>query len=232
MQTHLNLKSDAFVVFADETGHELLPKGHIVYGLAGCGILAQDVEQELIRPWYRLCRRLGNCKKQPLHANSFARTASARDMVRVANFFQFRRFARLGAVLSTNTRLPPGTMPIEVISGVFKNRIIDVARWTDFSSIKVIFEASQRTNKMITDAFGNTKIRENGKQIPIDFYFMSKNKAHPGLQIADFIAHAIHGQVVSRAQGRNGFRKDFESVFHKVNARLCSYCEVTEANII
>lgn len=227
MFDHLALETNCFVVFVDETGHENLASGHTVYGLAGCGVLAQDLDHEVIRPWRRLCRRIGGGKEVPLHASSFTRSVTDRDKARVGNFFQFRRFARVGAVLSTNTKLPKDVKPIEIISSVFMNRIIDVARWTIFKSLVIIFEESQRANQLIFSAFASNVIKENGIALPLEFYFMPKKSAHPGLQVADFIAHAIHGHTISRAKGEAVFRKDFKSIFHGIDTKLCSFAEVS-----
>jgi hypothetical protein len=40
----LKLTDDTLVFFVDDTGHEELPNGHHVYGLAGCGFMGPDLE--------------------------------------------------------------------------------------------------------------------------------------------------------------------------------------------
>ncbi len=52
----LRLPPSSLVVFVDDTGHETLPDGHVVYGLGGCAILDADLDR-LIRISWRGIRR-------------------------------------------------------------------------------------------------------------------------------------------------------------------------------
>src|SRR5439155_9854091 len=48
----LKLPEKSLVVFVDDTGHEALVKGHPVYGLGGCAVMADDLERVVRRPWH------------------------------------------------------------------------------------------------------------------------------------------------------------------------------------
>jgi hypothetical protein len=55
-------------------------------------------------------------------------------------------FARFGAIVSTDTALADDLAPVPTITTVLQARIADIARWTEFESVAVIFEASQRAD--------------------------------------------------------------------------------------
>ncbi|MFK4385164.1 hypothetical protein [Bradyrhizobium sp. USDA 223] len=81
------------------------------------------------------------------------------------------------------------------VAMVLNKRIADIARWTRFHSIAMIFESSERADPLIEEAFQNIAIEEDGKRLPVDCYFMRKREAESGLEVADFIMHAIGRQA-------------------------------------
>jgi hypothetical protein len=72
----LNLPEKSLVVFVDDTGHEALVEGHPVYGLGGCAVMASDLDGMVRHPWLEVRRKVTGSADRPLHAASFARTAS------------------------------------------------------------------------------------------------------------------------------------------------------------
>jgi hypothetical protein len=105
-------------------------------------------------------------------------------------------------------------------------RIVEIAKWTSFGELRVIFEASDRADKLIEEAFQNFNIEEGGKPIPVECYFMPKAANEPGLEVADFIMHAVGRQARKNLTQRDGFVPDFSAVFHSVDRKLTSFIEV------
>jgi len=163
----------------------------------------------------------------PLHASSFTQTASKVEMEAVGRFFRTFPFGRFGAVITTEVKRPASLTPLDVVAEVVKRRIIEVAKWTPFRAVKVIFESSDRANCLIEAAFGQFQIEEDGRPIPVECYFMPKSANDPALEVADFVMHAVWGQARRTMANRAGYGRDFMAVFHGVDPRLTSYMHIT-----
>ena len=223
----LNLSEGTLAVFVDDTGHEALVEGHPVYGLGGCAVMAADLDRVIRRPWHEVRRKITGSPDTKLHAASFGRTATPDQIGIVADFFRTQPFARLGAIISVKATRG-GLAPLPIIAGTLKNRIIDVAKWTPFREVNVVFESSHRADRQIEDAFGDFNIEENGKPIPLECYFMPKSAGDPALEVADFVMHAVGRQARRRIEGREGFAPDFAAVFHSVDRKLVTFMEVSK----
>lgn len=221
----LMLPHECLAVFVDDTGHEDFD-GQPVYGLGGCGVMATNLDRVIQEPWREVRKKITGSQDTPLHAATFARTASKEQMEIIGEFFRRHPFFRLGAVVSTKTTFVSEAAPMSSIAGVLKSRIVDIARWTAFKELKVIFEASERADKRIEDAFQDFRIEENGQPLPVECYFMPKCAAEPALEVADFVMHAVQTQVRRKLKGLEGFSRDFQAVFHSVDRKLISFMEV------
>jgi hypothetical protein len=224
--TNLPLPDGCLAVFVDDTGHEALVKGHPVYGLGGCAVMGRDFERVIWQPWREVRRRVTGSPDTPLHASEFSRFATQENIEAVADFFRSQPFARIGAIISIETKLANDLGPVATIAAVLQKRIVDIARWTPFDSLAIIFESSERADPLIQDAFQGFAIAEAGKPIPVDFYLMPKSAGEPALEVADFIMHAVGRQVRKNLARREGFALDYQAVFHSVDQRLVSYMEV------
>jgi hypothetical protein len=222
----LHLPETSLVVFVDDTGHEALVEGHSVYGLGGCAVLAHDLDSVIRRPWHEVRRKVTGSAATPLHAASFSRTATPERIKAVAGFFRIQPFARIGATVTVKTRLTGDLGPIDTVAGVLKNRIIDIAKWTRFAQVNVIFESSDRADRHIERAFADFRLEENGAPIPVECFFMPKAAHDAALEVADFIMHAVGRQARSRLEGRDGFARDFAAVFHDQDPKRVSYIDV------
>jgi len=80
----------------------------------------------------------------------------------------------------------------------------------------VIFESSQRADRLSEDAFQGFTIEEGSKPIPLKCYFMRKEHAEPALEVADFVMHAVGRQARQNLKKRGDFTPDFCAVFHAV----------------
>jgi hypothetical protein len=223
---NLVLPDRCLAVFADDTGHEALIAGHPVYGLGGCAVLARDLNRVIRAPWCETRRRVTGFSDTPLHANRFAGFAKPENIAAVAEFFREHPFARFGAIISTDTALADELPPVPTIAKVLQARIADVARWTEFESIAVIFESSRRADRLIEEAFQGFALEEGGKPIPVECYFMRKQHGEPALEVADFVMHAVGRQARQNLKKRGNFAPDFCAVFHSVDRQLTSFMEV------
>lgn len=176
----LKLPHDCLAVFTDDTGHEALVPGQPVYGLGGCAVLAQHLDAAVKSPWREVRRQVTGSPDTPLHASDFGRSATKDQILAVAEFFRQERFARLGAIVSTETSFPDELGPLPTIAMVLNRRIADIARWTRFRSISVIFESSERADPLMDKAFQNISFEEDGRRLPVDCYFIAKAGARAG----------------------------------------------------
>jgi hypothetical protein len=224
--SHLILPPGCLAAFTDDTGHEALVPDHPVYGLGGCAVMGRDIDRVIRQPWRKVRRAVTGSPDTPLHASEFSQTARRRDIEVVAEFFQQQPFARFGAIISVNTKLAQELGPVRTIAKTLQNRLVDIARWTTFKGLKVIFEASDRADPLIEEAFQDFKIEEDGNSIPVECYFMRKSAGEPALEVADFIMHAVGRQARQNLKQRGVFVPDFKAVFHSVDRKLASFIEV------
>lgn len=209
---NLILPENCLVVFVDDTGHEEL-KGQAFYGLGGCAVLARNLEAVVREPWRDVRRSVTGSPDEPLHAAKFGRDATADQIEAVANFFRTQQFGRLGAIVTEEATLHEELSRVQTIAKVLQSRIVEIARWTTFGSVAVIFEASERANRLIQDAFQGFVLEEGGKPIPVDCYFMPKSAGEPGLEVADFVMHAVGRQARQNLRERGQFKLDFAAYF-------------------
>lgn len=224
--TNLNLLPACLTFFIDDTGHEALVDGHPVYGLGGCAILGQDLDEVIRVPWREVRRQVTGSPDTPLHANKFARSATDAHIEAVSAFFREQSFARLGATVSIKTSFPVELGPLPSLTKALQLRIIELARWRPFDSIPVIFESSQRADLLIQQAFQGFALKEHGKPIPLECFFMPKQVHEPAMEVADFVVHAVGRQARQNLKQRGVFVPDFKAVFHGVDRRMVSYADV------
>ena len=228
---HLILPEASLVVFADDTGHEALIPGHPVYGLGGCAAMDIDLDRIIRQPWREVRRKVTGSPNTPLHANAFAGFATPENVRTVAEFFHAQPFARLGAIISFKTALANELGPVPTIAKVLQQRIRQIAARTGFKSLAVIFESSQRADRLIEAAFQDFGLEEGGKPLPVECYFMRKNIGEPALEVADFVMHAIGRQARQNLTKRGDFTPDFCAVFHSIDQKLTSFMEVESVTV-
>jgi hypothetical protein len=230
----LKILPNSLVVFVDDTGHEeLKQKDHPVYGLGGCAVMAENLDTLLVQPWRNVRQNILGSPDTPLHASEFAQIAKPEQIATIVKFFRSQPFCRLGAIMTNDTTTADGMNGIKTIANTLMNRIVDIAKWTPFTKIYIIFESSKRANPLIERAFQGYNFYEDDKPIPIECFFMPKSEHHPALEVADFIVHAVGRQARHAVKG-NDFLPDFKAVFHEVDEKLVSYMKVdkVEANAV
>jgi len=226
VETLLPLPDDCLAVFVDDTGHEALLKDHPVYGLGGCATPGRDLDRYIRDPWREVRRLVTGSPDTPLHANEFARSATQDDILNVAKFFRVNPFARLGGIVSFKSQLSDHLDSIRTIADVLKERIRQTASHTPCGSVAIIFESSDRADRLIEAAFQDFGLEEDGKPIPVECYFMRKELGEPSLEVADFIMHAVGRQARRNLTERGVFVPDFQCVFHSLAPTLTSFMEI------
>jgi hypothetical protein len=211
------------VFFVDETGHEELAEGHHVFGLGGCAALGRDLDRLIQIPWKKIRKAVAGDENVALHATDLNAQLTAEQQKLIGSFFTDNEFARIGVASTTKTELVGEIELMTVVARTLANRIIEIVRWSTATSIAVVFESNNRIAKRLEAEFGPMGFSEDGKPIPVDWYFMDKG-ADPALDVADFIANTMHGMAIAKLRGRAAHtRKDFEAVFKTKNPKLSSF---------
>ena len=222
----LELPDNCLAVFVDDTGHEALIKDHPVYGLGGCATLVRDLDRYLRDPWREVRRLVTGSRDTPLHANTFPGIASHDDILTVAKFFRSYPFGRLGTVVSFKTKLADDLSSIPTVAAVLQQRIREIAGWTDFELGRRRLRILGTGRQLVEAAFQGFGLEKDGEALPVECYFMRKEHAEPGLEVADFIMHAVGRQARQNLKQRGVFVPDFQAVFHTVDRKLTSFMEV------
>jgi hypothetical protein len=222
---NLILQDRCLAVFVDDTGHEALVKGHPVYGLGGCAAMGRYLDRVITQPWKGIRKRVTGSPDTPLHANEFPSIAKPGDIEAVGEFFRIWPFWRFGAIITVQTKLADELSLLQTMKGVLEQRINQVVQATLCKEVKVIFESSDRADKLIEDAFQNLELHRGSKHIPSQCYFMPKSAAEPALEVADFVMHAVGRQARHNLKRRGSFVPGFCAVFHAVDRKLTSFME-------
>jgi hypothetical protein len=227
----LILSPEALVFFIDDTGHERLVQDQPIYGLGGCGVMGRDLDAALNTPWREVRRLVTGSTDAPLHAAKFSRSADPEHIKEVAAFFASGRFARIGATIDTGASVLGDIDHLTIVARVLMNRIVEVARWMPFHQLAIVFEASQRANALIEAALQGIGLEADGQKVPLHCAFMPKSAGEPGLEVADFIMHAIGRQTrhTLKHPGEKSLLPDFAATFHGQDRRLVSFMHVAGA---
>ena len=97
--------------------------------------------------------------------------------------------------------------------------------------VKVIFEASERADPLIEEAFHDLDVRHGEKPIPTECYFIAKKVGDTGLEAADFVMQAVGRQMNQNLKHRDGFRRDFSAIFRAVDREYTSFMETDAITI-
>lgn len=214
---NLVLPVNSFIVFIDETGVEdLSDPGNPTFGRAGCGCRYSEYDEIIRRPWRRLKReRLGGSQK-PFHAVEFERSKPTRRQIGGINEFMRRPFWRFGVMLDKTTTLPNGMDAHKAISLVTHTYFARFVEKLDVETVALIFEGSQRGDGLVRRDYEKSapSLRNiHGRTVNFEGYFMNKNSAEPGLEVADLIAHTTSRQRRFELKGGAGHLKDFQMTY-------------------
>lgn len=192
----------------------------------GCAALGRDIERFLDSPWRTVRRRVAGSPDAQLHANRFRPKPG--DVEIIETFFRTQPFWRFAAVITTTTKLLDELSLLRTIKGAVQNRIKEIVERTLCKEVAMIFELSQRTDRLIEEAFQDFEVSRGSKRIPSTCYFMPKSAAVPALEVADFVMHPVHRQARRAFDPCGAFVADFCAVFHTADPTLASFIELEE----
>ena len=214
----LKLKPGTLLVFIDETGIEDFsdPKNP-TFGRGGCAVPGIRYKQLLKKPWQRLKReKLGGASKS-FHATEFEQKPPTLRQISAINRFLQQPFWRFAVMIDHRSELPLGIDAHRAVSLVTVNFIKRlVANISGISCVALVFEASQRGDKLVQrdfDLASMNLVSMRGKPIEVDGYFMPKSSMEAGLEIADLVAHTAGRQRRHQLSGKAGAVRDFQHMY-------------------
>jgi hypothetical protein len=218
--------ADCLLVFVDDTGHERLATGHVMTGFGGCAVLARGLEVAIRSPWREVRRVVAGSPDAPLHASEFTQVAQPEHIRAVASFFGLPAFFRIAAAATVRTTIPSELELVDIVLRMLAQRIQFLVDRVPAKSLAVIFEHNERAQAVIEKYFGMISVQRDGKPLPTELCWMPKSSNEPALEVADFIMHAVHGQMRHQVEGGAGFRRDYEAVFMSVPRTLIEFFQV------
>jgi Protein of unknown function (DUF3800) len=200
-----------------------------IFGLGGCAVLARDLVRVIREPWAAVRTAVAGSSTAQIHATRAERRMNKTKENAIRSFFIEQQFMRLAYVSSAQTQYARTTEIDDVVirstAAVLLQRILEVAKWTPFSSIVAIFEDNPYLRPRLEAAPGDLQFEENGRVIPHEWCIMSKSAREPGLEVADFMMHTIAGYCRSGRDPQSKFAARFSAIFGTKDERLCSFME-------
>jgi hypothetical protein len=221
------------LVFIDETGHELFAdEKYPVFGMGGCAILGETCHRLLDVPWRRMKKGVFGIEGRPLHASEILRTATPEQRDELLRFFYNGLFSRFAVVIRKDSSIPLDLKPYPIIAGALCDAITRIMFPYPLDSIALIFEDSQRGNRLVQQHFGSMRwFKEPGKEeITVHRGLMDKKHLEAGLEVADFIVNTagrhVRHAIMTGEREPNDF---FNVTFRNVPQLLTHFVEIAAA---
>jgi hypothetical protein len=225
------------LIFIDETGHEEFADPFApFFGFGGCLCPVPTYESWIEGPWSRVETNFPK-EMLPLHAAELQPAElTAKQLASISSFFTRRSFQCFAAVVSDQVLNETEEVLYHIMARVTFERVLEMTRCIheiDFEQIVMIFEHSERTDRMMADYFRRYDLKKrDGSKVPIHHCTMTKKDHIPsGLVVADFVAHTAGAQTRARINGEKKFRRDFVDIFKSVPPELKSFMEITRITL-
>jgi hypothetical protein len=214
----LEIVDDLFLIYIDESGNEsLADKQRPLFILGGCAVLGKDYSISIHEPWRALKSAHFAGADAPLHSSDIS-TSNTEGINAIGKFFKNNIFHRFAVAVTNNTKIagPHNQVYLNTAQAAI-NMLNPFPVSAPFERVAIIVEESTRgdpqARKYLTDLRAHVHTMSGMLEKPIEYYFMSKSLAHPGLEVADFVVHAASGQTERFLKNNVSHRKDFKSVF-------------------
>jgi hypothetical protein len=232
----IRLETTDLVFFIDETGAESLDDPSFpVFGFGCCAVTGENYQHAVFRPWREMKTTFFGGVQSPMHASG-GPVPDAGQLTALSEFFARDGYFRLGAVVKRSTSISGMDDYHDAASAVLQMLIGRVVQAILPTRVVLVFEDSERGRPLILKHFGSLKIDSHGPRgtepLPILQCFEAKSMNEPGLEVADFIAHAASTQARAHEAGAHGWRLDFHSIFQAAPAGLARYADVHKAHKI
>ena len=232
----IRVSEDTFILFVDETGEDSLSDPNFpIFGFGGVGLPAKLYGSNICNPWIHIKEQAFGGEATPMHAADLRRPTS--EQLELLNkFFSTCAFTRIAAIVSDKTAFTGEFDLYHIAVVAFYQRIAQVLSHTHCTDVFLIFEDSERGNRLNHKFFEQYHIERsspNGtaERVPMTKAIMSKTEREPGLEVADFVAHTAGASVRARLLGKrtkDNERKDFSAIFNFKDPRLVSFLEITK----
>jgi hypothetical protein len=127
-------------------------------------------------------------------------------------------FYRFGVTTNSTIEFPAEIDGHAVVSGGLGNLLRRIVALCNPSSVAVVFEDSERTNRFVERDF----VLDNlgmynlfGREVSIDGYFCGKQLRIPGLELADLVAHTAGDNQRHALRGKEGVPLSFRELFRR-----------------
>src|SRR5437870_4464547 len=126
--------------------------------MGGCAVMCSTAPRLLKQPWLEMKRAAFSDCDFGFHASTTlpGATAAQRDAVR--QFFRESLVSRFAAVIRISTVLSPTLTPYQAISSVMFTLIEKVCVPYPLDSLALIFESSQRGDKLVQRWFSSLRV--------------------------------------------------------------------------
>ena len=224
IEEHLRYLPGTLMVFIDETGHEAYADlNYPVFGRGGCMVMGSEYNKRIVRPWKKLLQEI-DWGGTPFHTSEFIQRLRSLDKAtcdaQIESINQLARhgFYRFGVTTNSKIEFPSEIDGHAVVSGGLGNLLRRVAAACNPSSVAVVFEVSERTNRFVERDF----VLDNlgmydlfGREVSVDGYFCRKQLRIPGLELADLVAHTAGDNQRHALRGKEGVPLSFRELFRR-----------------
>jgi hypothetical protein len=220
----LTLAAGTLAFFIDDSGDQILgDPANPLFALGGVSVHGADY-RAVASAWRAASAGISRGKGGKHFSQGRSLGRQKRDGIhRLLQTYQVGRYA---AVASRRSCLI-GTTVEDVVLDCLKKRIESLLSWSPATDVAFVFEESARLKTAVERHFDALRIEANGIEISYDCYWMSKSAGEPLLQLADWLVHAVAGQVRHGQATSNSFTHDFRAAFHSADPKLTSYMDVT-----
>jgi Protein of unknown function (DUF3800) len=235
---HLVIAPNTLIFFVDESGDETLGNpDHPVFAFGGVGCVVEHL-QAIRRDWSDMKSSVFPQLKGPFHAKVHVKGHRYTDAKRLSLLAAMSHpgLARFGFTLTTDTMVERDktvevacrslTLRFEAIA----NDMIAKGFWNPPGPALMIFEHSARLANQIEAYLGEVRYHVDGEAYSFNGGFMPKESADPMLEMADFVAWSIGGNVKYQMErSREVCTPTFDYMFRKAKPAMASYMEAKAA---